>query len=71
LTTAKAPVAIAPTKAKAETTSPFWCDACGYADPTCPHRVIEVVRSTPTGAVLTLARVALDGRDTCAKDGGG
>ena len=35
LTTAKAPVAIAPREAKAEAQSPFWCDDCGYAAPRC------------------------------------
>lgn len=38
LTTATAPVAIAPREAKAETQSPFWCPACGVAIPKCPHR---------------------------------
>ena len=37
---------------KAETASPFYCAACGYSIPTCAHRVLEVARSTPTGAVL-------------------
>jgi hypothetical protein len=40
---------------KAETDSPFWCAACGYSTPTCAHRVLEVARSTPTGAVLRSA----------------
>jgi hypothetical protein len=40
---------------KAETDSPFWCAACGYSTPTCTHRVLEVARSTPTGAVLRSA----------------
>ena len=38
MTTTKAPVAIAPTEAKAEQRSPFWCDACGVIIPTCEHR---------------------------------
>ena len=38
---AEAPVAIAPTEEKAETRSPFWCPACGYAIPSCVHRVIH------------------------------
>jgi hypothetical protein len=37
----KAPVAIAPTEEKAEERSPFWCPDCGYATPTCRHRVIH------------------------------
>src|SRR5262245_5423429 len=38
LTTAEAPAAIAPTEAKAEAQSPYWCPACGVAIPTCVHR---------------------------------
>jgi hypothetical protein len=41
LTTATAPVAIAPKPTKAEARSPFWCAACGVAIPTCRHRVIH------------------------------
>jgi len=44
---------------KAEEASPFYCAACGYSAPTCAHRVVEVVQSTTTGAVL---RVAPEGR---------
>jgi hypothetical protein len=40
---------------KAETASPFWCPDCGYSIPTCEHRVLEVARSTPTGAMLRSA----------------
>ena len=40
---------------KRETASPFWCAACGYSTPTCAHRVLEVARSTPTGAMLRSA----------------
>jgi predicted RNA-binding Zn-ribbon protein involved in translation (DUF1610 family) len=40
---------------KRETDSPFWCPDCGYSTPTCAHRVLEVARSTPTGAVLRSA----------------
>jgi hypothetical protein len=48
-----APFAHAPDKA--EEASPFYCAACGYSIPTCAHRVLEVARSTPTGAVLRSA----------------
>jgi hypothetical protein len=37
---------------KAEEVSPFYCATCGYIAPSCVHRVYEVVKSTPTGAVL-------------------
>jgi hypothetical protein len=37
---------------KAEEASPFYCAACGYIAPSCAHRVYEVVKPTPTGAVL-------------------
>jgi hypothetical protein len=40
---------------KAEAASPFWCSDCGYSIPTCEHRVLEVARSTPTGAMLRSA----------------
>ena len=39
LTTVKAPVAIAPQEDKAEKQNPFWCEDCGYAIPSCPHRI--------------------------------
>jgi hypothetical protein len=41
---------------KAERRSPFWCEACGVVIPSCPHRVFEHVRSTPTGAIIREAR---------------
>jgi hypothetical protein len=37
----EAPVARAPDEDKVEARSPFWCAACGYATPTCRHRVIH------------------------------
>jgi hypothetical protein len=32
---------------KAETASPFWCAACGYAIPSCVHRVVYQVEAPP------------------------
>ena len=35
---------------KAEQASPFWCQACGFAIPSCQHRVVY---GTAPGAITT------------------
>jgi hypothetical protein len=55
----EAPVARAPDTAKAEAASPYWCAACGFSIPACPHRTIYARPSARPGGPLTLVGHAL------------